>query len=226
MRLYALGFAFALLSPLTAHSAIVVYTDPAAFSAAISGRTSTTENFDSAAEGSLIDSGTSFSGITFDYAWGIESMRINSDNPTNSGTQYLGATNGGTGGTAVDLFTPNNTLTMTPDSPASALGLFLITAEPALDGDFTLSGGGALADLVTPPLSTLGTSEVYFLGLVEDTGAEITSFVLAADPILVLLPYRIDGITYASAVPEPSSMLLLSLTTLCIANKRSRKRTV
>ena len=224
MRLYAIGFALAFLGPLTAHSAIVVYTDPAAFAAAVSGRTVTTENFDSASEGSLIGSGSSFGGLTFDYSWGIESMRINSDNPTNSGTQYLGATNGGTGGSAVDLFTPNNTFTMTPDAPASALGLFLITAEPALNGDFTLSGGGTSVDLVTPPLSTLGTSEVYFLGLVEDTGAEITSFTLASDPILVLLPYRIDGITYASAVPEPGSLLLLSLTTHCIASHRRRRQ--
>ena len=219
MRLsFLLGCVVLLSIARSSGAAIVTHTSSSTYNAAIAGRTIVTENFDSATAGTVISNGSTFADITFTYNWaGGESIRINDIADTNSGANYLGATN--STGTPVDLIADGNNITFAPTMPTSAMGLYVITADAAFDGDLTLSTtGGSVSVLAAAVEGSLpDNSQIYFLGLVEDTGAELGSFSLTASISAgaAQLRYRLDGITYAEAIPEPSSFLgCLALTPL------------
>ena len=226
-------FAFCLLAATTSSlsAAIVTYTDPAAFQAAIAGRTTSEINFDTAAAGTTIADGGVFGGVTFDYTWASgESLRVNDEFDTNSGSNYLGATSGGG---AVDLLADDNNFTMTPGTQSSAVGLFVIAPIEPLDDDFVLSSstamsGAASVSLVTPELQTLADgSFVYFLGLVADDNEVLDPVNLDADAFAFGTDYRVDGIVFAesniTAVPEPTSLLLAGGCMLLIGVRRRRQ---
>jgi len=209
--------------------AIVTYTDPAAFDIAVSGRSILTEDFDGTSVGTTIASGGAVGQFSFTYGWGNgESLRINNDNQTNSGSNYLGSTDGGA---TADFIARENDITFIPAGDSSAFGLFVITPDPALDpafsGDLILSAGGVDVGLANTSLATLSdNSQVYFLGLVESTGAAIGPYTLTAsiDAGAAQLPYRVDGLRAAAAVPEPSCLTLLSISTWVFSGARRRKR--
>ncbi len=192
------------------NAAIVTYTDPTAFNAAISGRSNSTLDFDSAAAGTTIANGGSLGGLSFVYDWGNgEQLEINNDNSTNSGSNYLGASSAGGG---VDFVADGNNFTITPDSSASALGLYVITAIEALDGDLRLVSGANRVELVRPSLGTLADgSHVYFLGMVAAESQTVGSLTLEGDQFAFGLNYRVDGIQFSAqqGVPEPGSFLVV-----------------
>ena len=229
MRLSCLLVPIILSSMLgSVEAAIVTYTDPAAFNIAISGRSIFSEDFDGSAVGTTIANGGSIGQFTFTYNWGNgESLRVNNDNSTNSGANYLGSTDGAL---TSDFVARENDITFTPAGDSSAFGLFVITPNPAIDpafsGDIVLSAGGANAELASSSLATLAdNSQVYFLGLVEDTGAAIGPYSLTASigAGAVQLPYRIDGLQAATAVPEPSVVSAMSILLLLVSRYRSRQ---
>ena len=207
-----------LLVPSVLQADIIAVTDPAAFASAIAGRATITEEFDSTAVGTVIASSTSLGGITFTYNWASgESLRVNDNNATNSGSNYLGATNGT--GTPVDLRADTNDIQLEPTTAFSAIGMFVITTagNPPLVGDLRLESAGVVASLARPPHATLDPSmdEVFFLGLYESNGAAMGAVDLVADTGAFGLDYRVDGITYAGiGVPEPNFALLGSLMTM------------
>lgn len=204
------AFLLATLAVAPVNAAIVTYTDPTAFDAAIAGRSNSALDFDSAAAGTTIANGGSLGGLSFVYDFGNgEQLQINNDNSTNSGANYLSATSAGGG---VDFVADGNNFTIAPDSSASALGLYVITAIEALDGDLRLVSGANQVELTGPSLGTLADgSHVYFLGLVAAESQTVSSLTLEGDLFAFGLNYRVDGIQFSAqqGVPEPGSFLVV-----------------
>lgn len=75
----------------TSHAAVLTYTNQSSFLSSLSG-SSTTLDFESQASGSLINSGDTLGGITFDYSIGPPpvDMMVTNDFLTTSGSNYLG----------------------------------------------------------------------------------------------------------------------------------------
>ncbi|MEM7475742.1 MAG: hypothetical protein AAF483_12185 [Planctomycetota bacterium] len=220
-----LAILFLVTSSFSLQAAIVTYTDPGLFNAAIAGRTNTTLNFDTTAVGTTIASGSAFGGLTFDYTWASgEELRINDDNDTNSGNNYLAASTATDG---EDLIADENNFTMTPVMDASAFGVFVITQDEAFDGDLRLVSGTSQVDLAGPSLSTLGDgSHVYFLGFVANPDEILSPVNLEADILAFLLNYRADDIVFSEALappaPEPGSFLVCT-GVLSLLNFRRRR---
>ncbi len=200
-------------------AAIVATNNVETFNTLISGSLPTTIDFESSAVGTVINNGTGLGGITFQYGAGFQSERLivtngSLTNPgtlsTTSGTRFLGTDiSGDQLGLGVNNFTINF------NSPASAVGLFVIitgTPTPALDSDLRLTSslGGPMATLNTanPRVPAPANSQAFFLGLVENTGGSLGSVTLSADPFADGYRFRVDDIQFVTAVPEPSASVL------------------
>jgi hypothetical protein len=211
-----------------AHAGIVSFTDPSLFFAASSGFAVTTEDFESTAAGTLLESGDSIGGLTFvsDFSDPLRLAVTDGDEfggslpaPTTSGTNFLGTND-------ADVLLGGDRIALS-FSDANAIGLFIISADipgsGILDGDLLLTAGGASATLdVDDGIGLGGDNFAYFLGLVG-TSATFGSAVLTGSfpgaPLFV-----VDDITLgrASSVPAPASCVLLLSGLLAIAAGRGR----
>lgn len=147
------------------HTAPQSYTDQDAFGTALPGTPAVT-NFDSAPADFLIPSGSSVDGITFTYAMDGVQLKVSTESSsgysTTSTDQFLGSDD-------ADILQDGDTLVLS-FSPASAIGLFLISNDAMEDGDISLSAGGSTATLVAADVQDLPLSDgssVYFLGIID-----------------------------------------------------------
>ena len=188
----------------TANAAILTFTDQASFLASLSG-TSSTLDFESQTPGSLINSGDTLGGITFDYSIGPPpvDMMVTNDFLTTSGSNYLGLDDAGN----FNLFIAGDSFTMTFDTPQNAIGLYLVSGDPLYAGDAIIStsvGSALNSDVVNIDLGDGGLA--YYIGLTSDVAfsSATLQFDAAAEGAFL---YSIDDIT-VSAVPVPAAVWL------------------
>lgn len=201
----------ALCAPLT-HATLLMFTNVSDFNAAIGSgfQTPHIADFESAAGGTTIASGSSFEGVTFTYniGGGAFDMQVGSTFDTTSGTNYLGTTGD-------DAFLSGDSFTMTFASAVHAVGLFVISGGFNYAGDYTLGvaqGSVSNADALDSTFGALGDGgSVFFLGLVEtDSSLSFTSAEFSSLDGFGI-PFNIDDIVTASAadgsVPDTASSL-------------------
>jgi hypothetical protein len=236
MNMYAFRtYLFAFLVSLTGSNcpaAIVAFTDMASFNTAMAaaGLSTTLINFDSATNGTILASGSTFQGISFTYGSATTQLAITNGvigtgtTPlaTTSGSLFLGNTGNGQ---LIGSF-PSVQLTMVGQG---AIGMNFIVDSPsdsaALVGEIVLrtTQGTTVASLPAAPASTLGTSRVYFLGLQNDSGY-LSNVSFSAPNSLFDLNYRIDNIIVA--VPEPGSLVFtgaFATWALCFRRRRATR---
>jgi hypothetical protein len=167
------------------------YSSQAEFSAALTSAP-TVLDFDHLAAGTTIDADGTAGGITFSYNFNGMPMKVTHLYATTSAPNFLGTGDGG-------MLHDGDDFTMS-FAPATAVGLFFITADPLLDGDITVSAGGVTAVLRADDVQeTLPDgSKVYFLGIVDNGGAFSSASVEALAGGFFL--YNVDDITTAPAL--------------------------
>jgi hypothetical protein len=196
-----------------AHSATTTFTDPVAFAAALPNQVSTLD-FDSETAGTLIPSGSSLDDITFTYAIAGLSLKVTDAFDTTSGANSLGLTGGD------EAMLDGDSITLDTASPVLAMGLFVITSDPALASEIELITSVGTALNSGTELSTLGDGGlIYFLGLVSTT--QFSSATLDfADDGEINFAYNVDDIT--TAVPEPGTLPLIGIGLVVTAVGRRR----
>lgn len=208
-----------------ANSALVTYTDQAAFMAALPG-TATTLDFESVTAPFTINDGDTLGGITFNYSFGPPpvDMQVSSSTDTGyattSGTNFLGTED-------ADIFLDDDDFSM-DFSAVNAIGMYFITAETPnftlFDNDIqlTASGGTAFLDVDAVNFTLSDGSLVFFLGLIDTTNTFITASITTPNSSGGFL-YNIDDITTA-VVPLPGAFWLFgSGLAGLIALRRRRK---
>lgn len=196
------------------------FTTQSSFLAALAG-TPTTANFDGDAAGTVILTGAgsgSADGITFGatVAGGDHELIITNIFDTTSGANYLGTTDGPTGGS---LF-GSDSITMTFGSTADGVGLYILGGNPFSAGTFQLCVGAVCALNSDTADTTLADGTLaYFIGLTTNTTftSATISLVSPTGPGDGPL-WNVDDITSDAAapngggggtVPEPASLILL-----------------
>ncbi|SMP69085.1 PEP-CTERM protein-sorting domain-containing protein [Neorhodopirellula lusitana] len=199
----------------TASAELVTFTDRDAFDA--TGGTSSVIDFETTAL-DVVSSGDTISGVTFAYDFGGVSLAVDDQFDTTSGLRYLATDDGGVLQDGDDL---NFSFL-----PAAGFGLFVVSADPLLDGDVTLTSGLVTAALEASSVQqTLADgSSVWFMGLRSDDAETITSVVLETHGGGGSFLYNVDDVVVVSAVavPEPSSIMLLGLVTFALVRCRFR----
>ena len=163
-RLIGLLAASLLTAAAPADASTMTFTDEAAFLSALPGPASTLD-FDSLSAGTVIASGRSVGGITFTYDFGGVQMLATDVFDTTSAPNFLGTDDG-------DLFQDGDDLRL-GFARVQAIGVFFITADELFDDDVTLTAAGATASLVAADVqqTLLDGSQVFFLGIVDDTNS-------------------------------------------------------
>lgn len=197
-------------------AALVSYTNVSAFNSAVSSGflPLQTLNFESVASGTVIPSGNSVGGVTFNYTLfgGSFQMQVGSTFDTTSGTHYLGTTGD-------DAFLSGDHFTMTFAQPQQAVGLFVISGGNNLAGDYSLSVTQGTASSSASLDSTFGmlpdTGKVYFLGLVESDPTKTFTSATFSSVGNLGIPFNVDDIVTTStatrSVPDETSTLGLML---------------
>ena len=206
-------FAFASLQTASADT----YNTQASFFTAVSGLgTVSTQNFDTTPALTTFSDGDSIGQITFNNFIGLD-LIVATGLVTTSSPNYLGVVGD-------ELFHALDPWGLTFASPVFAVGMYFITADELLAGDIVLrtntdltASNSATADV------TLGTDRAYFVGLTSNTvfSSIQVQYGVSSD----VFTYNIDDITTVAtaAVPEPSSMLVLTCAALVILSMQ-RKR--
>jgi len=168
----------------------VTFSDQAGFFAALPGP-STTLNFDGLPAGTTIGDESATGGIKFSYDFNGLSMKVTHLYATTSAPNFLGT------GDAGMLHDGDNF--KISFAPASAIGLFFITADPLVDGDITVAAGGATAVLKSRDVQeTLPDgSKVYFLGVIDPDGSMVHAEIEALPGGFFL--YNVDDIVMVPA---------------------------
>lgn len=202
-------------------AAVIGYTDLDAFTSAIAGMQSTTEDFESYPPGEVIADGGTLGGIRYDYDFGFSvELAVADDYDTTSGSRFLGTTDA----TAL-IFDGETSFSLAFDA-ARAVGMFFITGDPLFDGDIVLAAASVSIGLATQDLvETLQDgSDVYFLGIVDTHAASLTQIAISTATFGVFT-YNIDDIVRAGgavAVPAPGSMLLVLVVVAALASRHRR----
>lgn len=202
----------------TVQAAPVGYTDRSQFDAAVAGLrcvATTTLNFDGLAAGTLIASGTSVGGITFNYNFGGASLQVSDPYPTTSPPNFLGTDDAGVLQDGDDISLGFGAI--------NAIGLYVMSLDGLFDDDFRLTAGGATVSLSIADLQqTLsdGTG-VYFLGLVDATAAFTSSSLRTSQNGTGFFLWNADDII-TGKIPEPDTLPLVaaSLAALVAVGRR------
>jgi hypothetical protein len=207
----------------------LAYTDRAAFDAAVSGFTVGTENLDSQSAGTVISSGSAVGAISFSYNFGGVQMAVTDGTAfggssvpfsTTSPHNFLGTTD-------LDIFQDGDDFGM-HFAPTNAIGLYLLSADPLIDGDFLLTVNGIAAGLAASHVQQYfaddGTS-VFFLGIVDPNASFTTaSLTTSHDGSTGSFLWNADDIVTARNVPEPGSLALISLALAALGARKFNPR--
>lgn len=165
-------------------------------------------DFDDMTYGDIIASGDTVGGITFAYDFSGVQMMVTDDAggvyPTTSSPNLLGTDD-------ADMFQDGDDFDLS-FAPASAIGMYFITADQMADDDITLTAGGGSIDLLVSSGVDLGDDwYAYFLGIIDVETTFTTASITTIGEGYFL--YNVDDITTATSgaepVPEPGTLLLL-----------------
>jgi hypothetical protein len=218
-----------LLGPRWASALPTVYTDFAAFTAALPGP-ATAADFDSLASGTVIPSGGTADGITFTYDFAGLDLIVTDGTAAGGGGPFDTTSPPNFLGTSdLDVLLDGDDLTL-GFAAVRAIGLFIVTAEEPgftlFDGDLGLTAAGATAFLeVAAVEQTLSDgSLVYFLGVI-DPAAGFATASLDGFGGGGAFAYNVDDIV--TAVPEPGTFGLTGLALVALgAFRRGARRKV
>ncbi|QDV43614.1 hypothetical protein Enr13x_34710 [Stieleria neptunia] len=190
----------------SASAAIVGYTDYASFQSAAFGSESVID-FDSLPGGNTINR---IDDVTFSSGG---SMRVYVTDGISDGTispdNFIG-----NGILAFPEF-ENEVITMSFDTGRSAAGIFVVY-QGSLSTAFSLTsaGGSQSLEATSTVIDLPGPANGYFLGLVDDTGANSINSISLQNPTSDR-PYYFDSqtsfISPPVAIPEPNSFAMLAL---------------
>ena len=185
-------------------AAITSFIDPSAFDAALAGSPTITETYEALALGTLIPSGATVNGITYNSfpigtAGGLVTSAFNAIGSQSLATDRLESTQ--------DFFFPGESFSVSFTSPIRAVGIYFnVVNSPALNPYLyvntpvgTATGGGA-GDV--PDISSL-----FFVGLISDVSFGAATFGATLD---APSGYNVDNLIRAS-IPEPATLMLLGL---------------
>jgi hypothetical protein len=186
----------------SAHATATSYSSRADFLSVLGPAPVITQDFEGLAPGNIIADGAVIDGATFSYTLSGGAMILVDDLfSTTSRYNYLG-TDDGSG-----AFYGGDSFTIHFSQPMYAIGLYAISADTILDGDFTIttSRGQTASNVALADLS-LPDGEAYFIGLIEDdAGLGFDSITLSSSAENYL--FNIDDISVA-AVPLPAAAWL------------------
>ncbi len=156
-------------------------------------------DFDLLSPGTIINDGDSINGLTFNYNMAGVALRVASGAATTSGLNYLGTDDG-------DIFQSGDSFSL-GFSERIGIGVYIISADPLLDGDVQLSFGGETVSLVAADTEfDFGLDgSAWFLGILSDTPFTSATLLSPGPPSFF---FNVDSIITVSAVPEPSTMIL------------------
>ncbi len=201
LALLCVPLASAALWSAPAWSVTVTFTDPALFSAALPGPAQVLD-FDALAPGTLLPSGSTQGGVTFNYSIAGLTMKVVDSFSTTSGANSLGLTGGD------DAFLDGDTFDLAFSSSVRALGMFFITSDAALASEILLATPVGTAGNSATPFQVLPDGGIaYFVGLIA-TDLFSTAQVDFASDGETNFAFNVDDIT--TAVPEPNTIVLLA----------------
>jgi PEP-CTERM motif len=210
--------AFVLMVSAQATFASTISFSRAAFQTALIGGTLSGQNFDGIADGTIL--GT-VDGVTYSSLFG--SAVVENDFLPSTSPNSLGSTD-----QSLNYFTGANVATFTFGSAITAFGIDINTfaqTAGAYTGTLNNGGGTALSKFDTFP----GTFTGQFLGFISDT--PFTSLSISAN---TGFSYTLDTLVYGqaaalvtpTAVPEPASLILLSMGFASLGARRWRNRRI
>ncbi|WP_375753899.1 hypothetical protein [Vibrio sp. HN007] len=214
-------FAVICLFSFQVQAVLIEYDNESDFLTAITGLNTNVVDFESQSAGDVILTGSSVSGVTFDYFIDGFDLFVDDSFDTTSPVNYLG----------VDVddgaFIGGDSFTMSFASEQSAFGLFIHSADLIFDGDITLeTDSGLIIDLIANVDELLADGEAYFIGFsTDDVLEQFNSVTLSS--FQEDFAFNVDDITTASTViPEPNtwSLILLVITALTFKKYSLTKR--
>ncbi len=206
----ALALTCALL-PRTAHADLIVFQDRVAFTLALQSNPSfitTVEGWDTYPAGTIFSNGSTVNGITYNVSTG-EALVVNggiSVSPPNN----LFVTGCPTAQTC--MFHPLvDTFTFGFSQPIRAFGITITSSFAIQDGDYLLTtDSGEVIPSYFDPLFP-GFPIGQFAGFISDDSFSQVTLSSTANAL-----YGLEDLMYARPVPEPSSLVLLSLGITCL----------
>lgn len=192
----------------------LTFTDSASFLLAVSGP-AVTEDFESLSPGDPVGA---LGGITFSESVPGESLLVTDlyDQTSPGGSLSLGLDN------LDEAFQDGDVLDLAFAQPVFALGLFVITSDPALAGEILLVTPQGTAQGSATPETTLGDGGlVYFVGLVSDVAFSSAQLAFDDDGEVNFV-FNVDDVVTSAVVPEPGSLVLLAAG-LCLLARRGRR---
>jgi hypothetical protein len=177
----------------------------------------TTVDFEALAPGALLPSGSAVDGITLSYDLFGETAVVTDAFSAVSSTNMLGLDN-------ADLAFFDGDAIAFSFSGSSSFGLFVVTSDPALEGEILLSAGGGetIANAADPFAILADGGLAYFLGLTSATTFSSASLGFLDDGEVNFV-YNVDDIRVGAPVPEPSAALVFGLG-LLVVRRRLRGR--
>jgi len=224
---------FLLFFSLSTVQAISYYTSEASYLGDLSPYITTTYDFDSMADGDLINSGDTINGATFTYDISFmgDALTIEVDDQfdATSGDNYLGLNLNG----STTTFIGGDQITVSFSETIYAAGMYLLSGSNIFDNDFTLTtnSGQSVSNSATADQTLSDGSDAYFIGLIDNTLGFNSITLSSAD---LGFNFNIDDITTSSltplptvsAVPVPAAAWLFGSSLLFLVGfNRSRTRT-
>jgi hypothetical protein len=211
VRIFATTLALTCALPLTAHASPIIFQDRVVFTAALQNDPSlatTVEGWDTYPAGTVFANGSTVNGITYNVSTG-EALVVN---------------------TGISLSLPNNlyqnacptlpTCTFRPlvdtftfgfNQPIRAFGITFSSTFANQNGDYLLTTdrGDVIPSFFDPVFPGFGLGQ--FAGFISDEPFSQVTVSSTANAL-----YGMDDLIYARPVPEPSSLVLLSLGIACL----------